>query len=149
MTDNRYSIPNIWNKNEKGQSAVEFALVMPLLFTIFLGILEYGWVMTSQVLLSYAVAEGARTAVKMPDETDAAIAVQVKTAVKNVFDTIGTISDDEITVSMEDSGNYQGHPLPRRVVVQVADFPYTPLVGFLPSSCVPQTLESRAVFSFP
>ncbi len=136
-------------KKQGGSSAVEFALVMPVFFALFMGIIEYGWVMTSQVLLSHAVAKGARTALRMPDETNDAIESQARDSVKDTFDIIGTLSDEDIDVEIQAAGSDQGAPLPRRIIVAIKKYDYTPLVGFLPESFVPRTLHSRAVFSFP
>ncbi len=128
---------------------MEFALVMPFFFAIFMGIIEYGWVMTSQILLSHAVAKGARTALRMPDEPPGEIESRARDSVKDTFDIIGTLSDDNIDVEIQAAGEDQGPPLPRRIIVTIENYAYTPLVGFLPQAFVPKRLHSRAVFSFP
>ena len=45
----------------QGQSLVEFALVMPILFFILLGIIQFGFIFNTYVTLTNAVREGART----------------------------------------------------------------------------------------
>ena len=35
-------------KNEKGQSIVEFALVVPILLTLLCGIIDFGWIYSNQ-----------------------------------------------------------------------------------------------------
>lgn len=53
-----------YNKNkEKGQSLVEFALVLPLLLGLLCGIIDFGWVYYNQITLANAAREGARYAV--------------------------------------------------------------------------------------
>jgi len=45
---------------EKGQSAVEFALVLPLLLVLLLGIIEFGWFLNAKITITGAAREGAR-----------------------------------------------------------------------------------------
>ena len=47
-------------KREKGQSAVEFALVLPILLLIVCGILDFGWLFYNQLSVENACREGAR-----------------------------------------------------------------------------------------
>lgn len=47
----------------RGAAIVEFAVVLPLLLTILLGIIEYGWVFMVRQTLQTAAREGCRTAV--------------------------------------------------------------------------------------
>ncbi|MDV3429335.1 MAG: pilus assembly protein [Bacillota bacterium] len=49
--------------NTKGQSLVEFALILPVLILIILGIIEFGWLLNGQITLTNAAREGARTSV--------------------------------------------------------------------------------------
>jgi Flp pilus assembly protein TadG len=52
-----------WSKSERGQSMVEFALVLPILLLLLCGIIDFGWLYYNQVMLSNAAREGARYAV--------------------------------------------------------------------------------------
>ncbi len=47
---------------QEGQSAVEFALILPVLLLIVLGIIQFGLIFSAQISLENAVREGARTA---------------------------------------------------------------------------------------
>lgn len=47
-------------KNEKGQSLVEFALILPLILLILMGILEFGVMLNSYLAINHASKEGAR-----------------------------------------------------------------------------------------
>ena len=49
-------------KSEKGQSMVEFALVLPLLLILLFGILEFGLIFNSYLTITHASREGARIA---------------------------------------------------------------------------------------
>ena len=50
-------------RRERGQSLVEFALVLPILLMLLCGIIDFGWVYYNQIALSNAAREGARYAV--------------------------------------------------------------------------------------
>ena len=58
-------------RGESGQSAVEFAIVLPVLVLIALGILDLGLVFSSQLTLNHAAAEGARLCARRPGDTSA------------------------------------------------------------------------------
>ncbi len=136
--------------NENGSSSVEFALIAGVFFMFLFGIIEYGWVMTQQLLLSHAVGEGARAAITIPVETsDAKCEVAVRKAAKKAFSVVGTIEDGDISVEIREPQLFMGQTLPRRVFVEVASWTYTPLVGYLPASAVPRSLSATALFLFP
>ena len=48
-------------KSEKGQSLVEFVLILPILIILILGVLEFGWMLNAKVTVNSAAREGART----------------------------------------------------------------------------------------
>ena len=62
------------NNSEKGASAVEFALVLPLLLALLFGTIEFGLLMYDKAMLTNACREGARFGIisasprKTPDE---------------------------------------------------------------------------------
>lgn len=58
-------------KSEKGQSLVEFALVVPILLIFILGILEFGWLLNAKITLTSAAREGVRAAVVSSVSRDA------------------------------------------------------------------------------
>ena len=47
---------------DRGQSTVEFALIVPVFMLLLLGLLEFGMAFDHTITLSYATREGARTA---------------------------------------------------------------------------------------
>jgi Flp pilus assembly protein TadG len=49
-----------WN-SDRGAVAVEFALIFPILIVILIGIVEYGSMFNSQLLVTGAAREGARS----------------------------------------------------------------------------------------
>ena len=49
-------------KNEKGASAVEFALILPILVILVFGIFEFGIAFNNYITITHAAREGARLA---------------------------------------------------------------------------------------
>lgn len=123
--------------NKKGVSSVEFALVLPVLLLILFGIVEYGWIMTSQIVLTNAVSAGARAGIKADEgeEADDARAIT-----KSTF-WMGILADEDITVTIADS--------PRRIEVKVPGWTYNTLTGFLPQKMVPARLRATSTMVFP
>lgn len=57
-------------KNEKGQSMVETALVLPLVILLLLGIFDFGWLFYNKLQVENCVREGARYAAVSYDVKD-------------------------------------------------------------------------------
>jgi hypothetical protein len=53
---------SVYVRNDKGASALEFALVVPLLLVLVFGMIEFGFVFQAQLALTHAAREGARLA---------------------------------------------------------------------------------------
>lgn len=51
-------------RRQKGVAAVEFALVFPVMFLLFYGLMTYGIILVVQQSLTLAVGEGARAALR-------------------------------------------------------------------------------------
>ena len=56
----RCATPRRRRPGERGQALVEFAILIPVLTTMLLGMLEFGTAFNHQLTLGYAVREGAR-----------------------------------------------------------------------------------------
>ncbi len=124
--------------NNKGVSSIEFALVLPFLLLILFGILEYGWIMTTQIVLTNAVSNGARAGIKAAEDEDEAV---VATAATIDAFWINTLAADDITVTIPES--------PRRIDVKVSGWTYSSLTGFLPSAMIPGSLKAESIMVFP
>ncbi len=131
--------------DETGLSAVEFALVLPLLAMLLCGVIEYGWVMKTRLALHHAVSEGARAAVcfSTPTEREAAARAQITAALAGLTHAgLAAGLDSCVTVSeLAAAAN-----LPDRFSLSVHDWPYTPLIGFIPT---PSCLSADAVMALP
>ena len=51
------------SRRERGASLVEFALMMPLLILLLLGMLEFGWAMAQQIDVRHKAREGLRLSI--------------------------------------------------------------------------------------
>lgn len=65
---------SIARRKQRGQELVEFALILPLLLLLMVGIFEFGYVVFAYNTLSNAVREGARYGSVHPDDPAAIIA---------------------------------------------------------------------------
>lgn len=59
-------------RGAKGQALIEFAVVVPLLMLLILGIFEFGRIFNAQLVVMQSVREGARRAVVVTGATQAA-----------------------------------------------------------------------------
>lgn len=55
-------------KNNRGQGLVEFALILPILLILILGIMQFGFIFNGQITLNSAARDGARLAVVNTDD---------------------------------------------------------------------------------
>jgi Flp pilus assembly protein TadG len=65
-----------FHSNNKGQSMVELALVMPILLLVVCGIIDFGWLFSNNMITSYSCREGARLGTIVADQSDAVTQVQ-------------------------------------------------------------------------
>jgi Flp pilus assembly protein TadG len=89
-------------KNQKGESIIEFAMVLPILLLVVFGITEFGRAIMTSNILSSASREGARLFVRAsnpgPDETTARIdtvlvAARLKLANRSITIDTTSLSD--------------------------------------------------------
>lgn len=66
-------------KKQKGASAIEFAIVLPLFMVLVFGIIEFGVIMYDKAVITNASREGARFGIlfDVADTSDAAIQAKV------------------------------------------------------------------------
>lgn len=75
-------------QSERGAAAVEFALLVPILIMLLLGIMEFGRAYNVQVTLTHAAREGARSmAINKNQDT-------ARTAVKNATSHLSPALED-------------------------------------------------------
>jgi Flp pilus assembly protein TadG len=128
-------------KRRAGQSLVEFALVVPFLLVLLLGIMEFGWFMKNELTVSNAAREGARYAVIGRSTSDIISRVQTKAAtVPGAPDklTITLKRDDNdasngynYNTNLGNSGSSNDAPTGCMIQVNVS-IPNRSLTGFFP-----------------
>ncbi|MCW2956164.1 MAG: pilus assembly protein [Thermoleophilia bacterium] len=83
------------SSSETGQSMVEFAMILPVLFLVLFGIFQFGLVFGKQLDLKSATRDGARRAAVSMDRPD-----PVRLTRQAIFDTLSLTKDDEITIDV-------------------------------------------------
>ncbi len=103
--------------DRKGATAVEFAMALPLLLLMLVGVAQMGMLFFAHAGLRNLVAEGARFASIAPRPTDAAIKTRIKqggfglntASIKDpviTYGTAGTADFADITVQYETELNF-------------------------------------------
>ena len=116
------------SKYQHGNAAVEAAIVLPLVFILLMGIVEFSVLFYDKAVITNASREGARAGIVYhPNRDEASIDNAVTNAVQNYASghmiTFGTQPTITPVITYPDSGIGQG----LRLVVQV-DYPYEFLV---------------------
>lgn len=112
---------------ERGVSAVEFGLLLPLLLVILLGVIDYGWVFFVRLNMTNAAREGARVGVTRDDGVTAQ--TDATTAANNYLAAAGITGGDVVVTST----NPETEPNESVVVtVTYNNFPNHALVNFVP-----------------
>lgn len=82
-----------YRKCEDGQGLVEFALILPLLMLLLMGLIQFGFIFNGQITLTSAAREGARLAVVNEDDNEVMDRVE-SSAVALLL----TVDKDNITI---------------------------------------------------
>ena len=91
---------------EKGTSAVEFAIILPILVMLVFGIIQFGLVFNKYIAITHAAREGVRLAAVGLDGD----LVSFKQAVKDSAPTV-VIEDDDIIVTNPPGDIRIGNPV--------------------------------------
>lgn len=83
---------------ERGQAAVEFAMALPILCMLLVGIISYGQMIWTSMDLTSATRDGARRAAAARADTSVAPETQVRTVLRNSLDRTNP-DDVAVTVS--------------------------------------------------
>jgi Flp pilus assembly protein TadG len=126
-------------KNSSGQALVELAITLPVLMLILCGIIDFGWLFTNQLALSYCSREGARYAVVHAEGEDA------QTNIENrVFDVAPDYMRSNMTVTVTFSNAASPRMGDVDVSVEAGVAALTPVIGILePGQII--TLSSKCV----
>jgi Flp pilus assembly protein TadG len=122
--------------NEDAQSLVEFALVLPILLLLVLGMIEFGWILNGKITLNSAAREGARVAAVL-NVSEAVRDTRVYNTIKDSIDVSGlTVNEDDVDVTPVNIDSENIH----NVVVKVTG-ELEPIIGLF----VPDTVEMSTV----
>jgi len=120
---------------ERGQTAVEFALVLPLLLVLLLGIIQFGVAFSHYVTLTDAARVGARKAITV--RVDGTTPYD---ATKAVRDAAGGLDQSQLQVNVDDpSWTTSGSQ-----ITVTATYPYKIDIPLLGLSVVSGTLTAKA-----
>ncbi len=124
-------------KNEKGQSLVEFALVMPILMLILLGIIEFGWLYNAKITMTSAAREGARVyAIKGNEANFCALVMEA------VTDATGNLIVSDLNAVCNPITSLEGNTSVKMAKVTVTGS-IKPLVGFIVREDVQMTATAE------
>ena len=133
--------PNASRETDRGATLMEFAIIMPLLVILLIGIVESSWVFAQYLDVRHGAREGARlAAVNYPEGTDAPVATPGDNLNALVAETCSRMNlASGITVSFASAG---GKADPITVAVEA---PSDTLSGLLDWAFGSLTVSSTAV----
>lgn len=124
-------------KNEEGQSLVEFALVLPILMLILLGIIEFGWLFNAKITMTSAAREGARVYAIKGNEADFCVLVM-----EAVTDATGNLLVSDLSAICNPITSLDGDSSVKMAKVTVTGS-IKPLVGFIVREDVEMTATAE------
>jgi Flp pilus assembly protein TadG len=106
-------------KDQRGVSAIEFAIVLPILILLIFGIIEFSLFLYDKAVITNASREGARAGIVFADPRidDASIEAVVDNYCQNNVITFGAATGPTTTVTRGGTGS-AGDPLTVRVTYQ-------------------------------
>lgn len=127
-------------KSEKGVSAVEFALIAPLLFVLTFGIIEFAILLFDKAVVTNASREGARAAIVFNVDEDGGYAPLTKAYIQGVvtsyFDglplvSLGADNTPVITVDYENGEAVSGEDVTVTVTYTYTFLVFRPLLSLI------------------
>lgn len=134
-----------------GVAAIEFALVLPILLALVLGIVYYGMVLAVQQVLTLAAEEGARAALRYPltsnggtlaNTIDLRVAAAAQTATNALPATIAANLQSSTAIAQAELCSA---PAGAQCVRVTLNLPTQTMVPAIPLVPVPATLTGSAV----
>jgi len=126
--------------DERGVAAAEFALLLPALLLILLGIIEFGMIMYGREVVTNAAREGARAGIVQgpPKRTEGDIITIAETYLTNTG-----INSSNVTFTVTGEGLVSPNNLTVQATYQYNFlFPYIPMMVGIPS---PLNIQTQVV----
>lgn len=111
-------------KSKKGQAVIELAITLPILILVLCAIIDFGWIFTNKMFITYSSREGARFGTVNATETNATDLITNK--IKNMAP---SYLRDKITVTITFSDTYDIRAGDISVEVSCIVKALTPVVG--------------------
>lgn len=122
--------------SRRGNAAIEFALVLPLLFMLVSAVVDWGYYMTLRVTVARATMDGVRAGSALKDDPNTAANEVAVAAKQRTLDTLAGMGRacGSCTVTAEacnvgQGGSCGAPPVP--AVVVTVNYPFTPFFGFV------------------
>ncbi len=133
-------------RGSRGAASVEFAVVVPVLLLLMLGIVYYGVVFAMQQMLTLAAEEGARAALRY-QSTNAQRVAAAYSAVSSVLPTAlsGRVQTNQSSTPLVSCQNVAGMQCLSVVLTMPLTTGSNPLLPAIPLLPVPPTLTGSAV----
>src|SRR5258708_6984388 len=139
--DHSKSNPTRGVARRPGTAAVEFAVILPFVIVLFLGIIEVGRVLMVQQILTNAAREGCRNAV-LPGGTISAARTTVSNYLSNANITLANPST-QVTISPDPSTSSQGTSITVTLTVPFSSVSWLPSPIFMSGKQLGATVVMR------
>jgi len=106
-------------KKDRGSALLEFALIAPVLFLLFAGIVQFGFIINAKVVVNSASYEGAKAATMSEDPVSGASQAVLEYAAASIP---GWNLDSRLEIETSNSGNKPGDEVTVRVTYYVPVF---------------------------
>ena len=106
-------------KKDHGSALLEFALIAPILFLLFAGIVQFGFIINAKVVVNSASYEGARAATMSDDPESGAAQAVLDYASASIP---GWNLDSRLEIETSNMGNNPGDEISVRVTYYVPVF---------------------------
>lgn len=139
-----------FGRSENAQSLVEFALILPLLLVILLGIVEFGWLFNAKITLTSAAREAVRVYAITGKETDITkLDADIQNAIDRATSTLVLVDGQDVTFDKTGPTALAGNADVKTVSVTVNGnvesltkfFPFIPSTGLPMNSTASMRIE--------
>ncbi len=110
--------------NKRGQAVIELAITLPILILVLCAIIDFGWIFTNKMFITYSSREGARFGIV--NATQANVSALITTRINSMAP---SFLKDKITVTITFSDAYDIRAGDISVKVSSVVKALTPVVG--------------------